>query len=426
MNAHIFGMLLAAYLLVGRWSVGRIDGSIDVDPVMQQPRMWIVVLLVLLAVALQRKPVASSKGKGFAPLDSAICIFLIYLIITGLWAPQVDAVYPKAFELFLMLTVALTILMSRGTLAHEKVQTGFWWTLVLVGLAMAGLAILNAAGGRIHVPGGGPNTFGRNMGLMALGAAYLASRYGTKATPITVAVMIVAAWLILMSGSRGALLSSTVGICILLIAARASLFAKLAIAGVIASGTAVLLFNTNSGNDALDIFQSRIVETTVYNRNLSSRDDLWLDAIDWARERPWFGWGLNGYLANSWTYPHNIFLEVTVEGGCVGLLLLLNVGRAWFSQVRRCNYHVPRVPLAGLALALTAAQTSGDLFDSRAVFLMLALSAPVIALPIRATRRQLLVSIQSPRHAGQIKATVAGSSLASLGVSNLRPTLNES
>jgi O-antigen ligase len=243
---------------------------------------------------------------------------------------------------------------------------------------MAGVAIWSSTGGRVYVPGGGPITFGRNMGLMALGGMHLTGRYGAKLIPVAAVLMAVALLLIMMCGSRGALLSTSIALLVLLVMARTSLVKKLAVSTAVALAGIAFLFTTGIGQDALEIFQSRIVETTIRDHHLAARDDLWQDAVDLAKERPLLGWGLNGYRANSWTYPHNMFLEVIVEGGSVGLLLLMNVGRAWWSQARRSRFQIPRVTVAALALVFTAAQTSGDLFDSRGVFLMLALSAPAV------------------------------------------------
>jgi O-antigen ligase len=259
---------------------------------------------------------------------------------------------------------------------------------VLAGAAMAGVAILKSTGGRVYIPGGGPITFGRNMGLMGLGAAYLAGRYGAAAKPVCVGLMLVAMLMVLLSGSRGALIASCVGALTLLVTARISVASKVAAAGALALIGAAILLNTRTGENARDVFESRIVEQTIHQRYLAGRDDLWLDAADWIQERPWLGWGLNGYRANSWTYPHNIFLEVTVEGGIVGLLLLLNIARIGWTQLRSIRFRVPRVPLAALALLTASAQSSGDLFDSRGVFLLIALIAPATVVVRRSVPRR--------------------------------------
>jgi O-antigen ligase len=140
--------------------------------------------------------------------------------------------------------------------------------------------------------------------------------------------------------------------------------------------TALAIVYTNAGHEAASVFQERIVGQTMEARHLAGRDDLWFQALEMVREKPLLGWGLDGFRANSWSYPHNIFLEVLVEGGAIGLVLMLNIGRAWRSHCKRMRSRLPRGPLVAFALTFTAAQTSGDLFDSRGVFLMLALSTP--------------------------------------------------
>jgi O-antigen ligase len=378
MISQVFGFLLAIYFLVGRWSIERLDGSLDDESLIRQPRVWIVAILATWAVLAISGRTKKQLGKSATSMDTAICLFLGYMLFASLWSTNSELACDKAIEVGLLLMVAIVFAIARSALDQAKVVDGFWWAMVLVGSAMAVFAIVSSTGGRIYVPGGGPNTFGRNMGLMAFGGMHLTGRYGAKLSPVAAAMMVIALLLIIMCGSRGALLSISVGLVVMLATAKTSLVKKVAVSAAVGFGGAAFLFFTSMGQDALEIFQTRIVDATIHDRYLSARDDLWQDAIDWAQERPVLGWGLNGYRANSWTYPHNMFLEVIVEGGGVGMLLLLNIGRGWWSQARRSRFEIPRVTFAALAVVFTAAQTSGDLFDSRGVFLMLALSAPAV------------------------------------------------
>jgi O-antigen ligase len=377
MTGNVFGFLLATYYLIGRWSMDRLDGAAGATSIIEEPRCWIVVSLIPVILLLRPRKTRQRLQAGSYSFDAATCLFLTYMLFTSLWAPSAELAYDKAQEVLLLLIVTVLIAASRSALAHEQIEQGFWWAMVAVGATMASVAIFYSTGGRIHVPGGGPNSFGRNMGLMGLGAAYLAIKYGREARPVCAVAIIVAMLMVLLCGSRGALLSFGMGTVVLFFTAREALAKKMTAAAAVALLGAALILSTRTGQNALDTFQSRIVETTLEKQHLSGREELWLDAVDWIHERPWFGWGLNAYRAKSWVYPHNIFLEVTMEGGIVGLALLLATAWIWWRHLRRCPSGVSRVALAGLALTFTAAQTSGDLFDSRGVFLMLALATPM-------------------------------------------------
>jgi O-antigen ligase len=375
-SSFIFGCLLALYFYIGRWTFARIEGDYASVPAVEQPRFWLVAALIAVCLIIQcSKPRAFQKFRLYQ-IDAAILAFLSYMILTAFWGSSAEMSAEKAFELSLIWTVALVISISRPRWLDDQVQLGFWSSMVAVGVAMGLLALWHGDDLRAYAPGGGPNTFSRNMGLMALGAMYLASRFGLAARIGGGLLVASAAMLIMRSGSRGGLLAFSVALGLYAVTAKSSLVKKSFVVGLMAAATAFALLYTDVGGQALEVFRGRIVEQTVENQYLAGRDDLWLQAIEMAIERPLAGWGLDGFRANSWNYPHNLFLEVTVEGGLVGLLFLLNIGRAWWAHSRRSRRPVSRAPFVALALTLTAAQTSGDLFDSRGVFLMIALSAP--------------------------------------------------
>ena len=411
MTAQIFGFLLAVYYLVGRWSFGRLEGAFGSEPLVEQPRFWVIVAMV--PVVLLMRPRTAQLGVRVRPtsVDLAVGWFLAYMILTALWAPSAELAGVKAGELALVLGVAVLIAASRPSLAHGDVQHGFWCMIVVVGIAMASLAFLYRTGGRIHVPSGGPNTFGRNMGLMGIGAAYLAARYGQAARPACVAAIVVAMLMVLLCGSRGGLLATSVAVATFTVTARTSLSSKILIVAVLAGATAGAISFTDVGHNAAEVFRNRIVEQTLENRYFAARDVLWTDAWAMICEKPFFGWGLNGFRANSWTYPHNIFLESLVEGGVVGLALLLMIPWVWWRGFRRSGARISRVQLAALALLLTAAQTSGDLFDSRGVFLLIALATPTTAVAQRAASRRS----RGRAHAATYGFTPKGSTIGGQG-----------
>jgi O-antigen ligase len=393
--AFFFGSILAMYYFIGRWTFARLDGDNTIAPMVEQPRLWLVAILVAMAIAIQCG--LSRRAKQFRPAgtDFAIIAFLGYMLLTSVWGPDTELARGKLFEVSLLITVAAVIAVSRNSSLDDQLHLGFWTTIVAIGVALGGLALLYGSDSRAYAPGGGPNTFGRNMGLTAFGAVYLASRYGSVVRFGSVGMFAAAAMLVIRSGSRGGLLSFGVSAATYTVCAKMSIGKKALIVASVGAATAAALFYTDTGQQAIEVFGGRILQQTVENRYLSGRDELWFDALEMMQERPIFGWGLDGYRANSWNYPHNIFLEVAVEGGAIGVLLLLNIPRAWFQHVRHAKLPVSRSHLAALVLTFVAAQSSGDLFDSRGVFLMAALSIPPLAASRGASRFRTTVPIRT-------------------------------
>lgn len=379
---HLIGACLACYFLIGRWNLLRLEGEFDDVNAIQDPRVWIISLAAAAVLLL-----SCFNYRGWwqqfrlQRIDAAILVLLGYLLLTAVWGPDAELAASKAYEVTLLIAVAAIVAITRQREAATNLAKGFFFTLLAIGGAMAFYAIYQSTGGRIAAPGGGPNTFGRNMGLTALSALYFASRPGVNiTTKISAAGMVVVALLlILMCGSRGGLMSACMGAMTIIVLSRTSLARKAVVLATLALLAAAALLYTPAGRNALDVFEHRIVEQTIENRYLSSRDDLWAHALELGQVNPVAGLGLNGYQANSWTYPHNLVLEIWVEGGAIGVLLLAVAGFLFARECWRYRDHVSSPGLAAFVLALVAAQASGDIYDSRGVFLLMALIAPVAA-----------------------------------------------
>ncbi len=124
---------------------------------------------------------------------------------------------------------------------------------------------------------------------------------------------------------------------------------------------------------------------------------------------------LVGHGAGSWplligrpdktSYPHNLFLELTVETGVVGLLLFLAVVGVALRPVSLERLRRDPQALCAMMLfvsALSNAMTTGDLPGNRAIFLALGLLALFAVRPIAAApaKRSLSAPLPSPSHAG--------------------------
>lgn len=397
--AFLLGSLIALYFLLGRWTFARLQGDFDQLPLYEQPRVWVIgaiaVLSGLIYFTLYERGLTELRQ-----IDFAIIAWLSYMLISSLWAPDSQLASEKAMEVVMLLVVALSIAMIRSPATEGKALLGFWYALVAIGAAMGLLALYMSAGGRVFTPTGGPNIFGRNMGLVGVGALMLATRNVAVAQLSLYVVVVLSAMWVVMCGSRGALLATGLAGFVLLLTSKTRIATKFLAVVSFSLASLVVFLNTEAGRNAIDVFRLRILQQTVEQRYTADRDDLFSEAVELGLARPFTGWGLSGFRANSWTYPHNLFLEAFSEGGIVGLSLLLWIFWIWWRTLRRNPQAKTGTNLATMALMVTAACFSGNFYDSRGVFLFLALSIDPLTspVPIRTDPSATVVS-HARRHA---------------------------
>jgi O-antigen ligase len=381
---RIAGAALALFLVSGSWSLARVAG---VEPLaIWQPRVWAVAILVAMALLPgPRRPRLTPS----ALLPELAWLGFSLLAVT--WAPDLLIARDQGVDLVLLIAVALALhrlgLGGQIEVLAASLRTGL---LVLL-LGLAAMALLGGVGGgRLAVLGGGPNVFGRNMGLLCVLA--LERALDLVPRPISAAgsprrsglvgwavVACVAAGLVALSGSRGAMISSFVAVSLLLTLGRARLGRRLAVAlGVLGLFLALLLF-TSLGARVSEAFATRVLDLLFVDRYVSSRDRIYVFALEAGAARPLVGHGIGSFAASTpWPYAHNIMLDAWYETGVVGVALLgLYLGRsarvlAWLGS------HGREVWLAAAVLIFVGAQFSGGRYDCRGllVFTALALALP--------------------------------------------------
>lgn len=115
-----------------------------------------------------------------------------------------------------------------------------------------------------------------------------------------------------------------------------------------------------------------------------ARMSMWLGSVPLWGNNPLFGSGIGGYpiimgYGDVRSYPHNIFLEIIVELGLVGLFLfvmLLFVGFRSLGTLRAIrNDPIRLIILMLFTFTMGGALISGDLHDNRLLFMMIGLMA---------------------------------------------------
>ena len=370
----VCGVLLALFLLLGRWSPVRSVGLETSELLM--PRTWVVVLLALLAhgVGASRRERRPRGARAVVLLELLVGGWLVAALS---WSPDVVGAWPKAYEVILvMMAVLSTHRVVEGT-RPQVFMGALWLSLLAVTGLMAAMALvsLSSASGRLAVLGGGPNVFGRNMGVLALIALARALRSGSSR--LWTAATALGMLLVILSGSRGAMVATTVAAITLVALARVAPLRLLAAGGVLVGVATLVLLYTKVGQLALAYVENRLVLLLIQEQYMSGREVLYANGVRLVEQAPIMGGGLASFrLLGLGVYPHNLFLEHWCDGGLPAVLFLLAALLTAAVGAWRRGWPNPTA-LALAVLFFVAAQVSGDFFDTRTLFLML----PLLSVP---------------------------------------------
>ena len=362
--ATLLGIAMALFLLSGRWNLERvvaIDGS-----AFTAPRVWLVAAVLFVALM----PLVRPRRDVVPP--AGLLAFVGYFLMSALWAPDSHLASQKAIDLLVM---TLGILSLRRLTSHVGIKptTQRLWHVFAVtfgAFALVGLASsLLGGGGRLSVLGGGPNVYGRNMGVLlvvCLGAMLDQGR--ARGWPLV--GVLIAGLLVVLTGSRGALGGTLIGVASLLFMRRIQPGRTAIAITFSAAGLAALVQWTAVGRAALESFRERVIVLTFQQSYDSGRGPLRDAALDMIARKPWLGDGLNGFRARGHgVYPHNLELEALTDGGLLGLLMLGVALAVPLLAIAIRSRKVDPVTAAVFLLHLACAQVSGDFYDSRGVFL---------------------------------------------------------
>lgn len=378
LESAVGGFMIGVFQLVGRSYFGQFVGAGDRLWYLQL-RLWVLTALSiwLLGVVVAQVPGAvRGFAGGVRRWSVMIVIFVAYMVVTALWAPEPTLAAMKAYDLwYIAWSCSLTVVALRVCGVGSTIS-GFWLAVFGLGafLAAAGVsaAIANPSVSRLSALGGGPNVFGRNMGLLTLAALHFVLEHNKRRVrTVALSIVPIAALLVLFSGSRGAMIALFVGVVVYLIARRFDRRTRVTILlSTIAGAVAV---STVLGRRAISVFGHRFLRLLLVEGYTSNRTSLLIDGITAGLENPIGGMGLAGFaqVDSYGTYPHNIIVEAFAEGGVFGLVFLcIPFGMFVWHRMRGRRLSDP-VTVAGLLLLGVSSSISGDLFDARGVFLLL-------------------------------------------------------
>lgn len=322
----------------------------------------IIVMFVVFILGMmhERKNIAIHKYAVFE------VIWLILTLVSMLWSTQ-----PMNFSLIITYAsmVSLLIIFSdTGIMGEKEYQLclmaymlgGLLLAIILIGWGQTGRAY--SLSGRLTInimgiEGGDENNLSAVIApgvIIAFGRMMSSKKRMVKL--FFLLSMIALLYAQMLTGSRGGLLSSTIGLfCALL-------FSSTGGKKIIGTILVVLAVYILIDKYLPEVLQTRFLNIEGYQSG-SGRKDIWEVALAEWGSHPIFGLGLNGWYTASVAKmgrlygTHNTYLKVALDVGIVGLVFYL------FPYVDAIRLHIKNKSGVGLGI-LIAAMVSGFFLDS--------------------------------------------------------------
>lgn len=377
----VLGLCLTFYISAGRFSLSRFFGKLeqalpraitasqqyDVDVLnyLLEPRVWALILTFVLW--RRREDIGTTI---YTNAFKFAAVFFVFAASSFLWSLNASESVGKAFEVAFALIPAYLTITDRDR--DDIILVAFWSTLALLGASFLIVAaqVPSKGLGRLSLPTGGPIVFGRYMVLMGMMAIAAAQRWKNGWAWAIVAVLSFVG--VGLSGSRGPLLAWAVGIGAMvvcgLIAQNLQARAKVYSIGVAAAAGVIAFATVQSLGNKLTLI-NRLVDRESGGVYLSQRDTLVAEALQIWMRTPAQGTGLGTFsAAGGWhAYPHNLFMELLVDLGYIGLVLFLcmlwTYSKIFLTDKQAWTWVVP-----SLIACIAPVAVSGDFYDSRIVF----------------------------------------------------------
>lgn len=329
--------------------------------------------LAALVVFLPRRA-GTARGPVLGPLSAMLLVVAAYGLLSVAWA-EVPAMSLKRW-VAAMLLGAGAVAACRGMTFGSLVRLVFVVTLIEAGVAvlfeLASGAFASASEGYRFSGGLHPNALALvSAFLAASGVAVWRQRRQPVEGAAAAAGIALGLSVLVMTRSRTTLVSLlAAGLVVFLVSSRPARFKGL-VAGALALLLAALVLSPS--------LRAPVLSAALLGRDTDTdRTPIWLDCLEYAGQRPLFGYGFNGFWTpthvediasmEKWgvAEAHSAYLEVLLDGGYVGLLLTgVLLALSLFLALRR--WRTTAATEDGFALAVLVFAALHGVLESGAV-----------------------------------------------------------
>ena len=347
--------------------------------------LTILITVVVLITSRGRFTIDSENRKTFL----TFLVYMGYCALSFLWSPDAELGTKNAMGMLLLIIIAFIFSTTAETYKYHDIMLYCW---IAVGIISACLYIF---GQKTQV-----GIYGSRTSLMILGTPTDPNEYAglfcitTSCSCIMLLKARKAKWklilllsigielyAVLMTGSRGALLSTLIALlATLFIAGKISIKTML-----LAFGTIIILMlffvNWVLPNLPVDILKRLSIEALLNDQG-SGRSGIWIDALNQFCNgsvlNMLFGYGAGGISAGTSivsTTMHNQFIQQLVNYGIIGFVLYVIVLFRTLRVVRKKNREYIGALLGMFAMSLTI--TMGPSYKPFWILLMMVFLQPV-------------------------------------------------
>ena len=339
---------------------------------------------------------------------SIVYLFLIFGLLLGIsymYTASPDYGFRKIlrFNTFAVTMFISPLLIIKSPADSKRLLSYFYFLLVIIigimllqfvyFLKWGDFAIVLAYWNRISIPGANPIQVSRYLAIGAAMMIALLIRNRPSRSLHYFAILFVILLSIILSGSRGPLVSIIIGSIVYAILYERKHSSRIFGYGILAIGTIItllLVLPESLTQRFFDISQGSVIMTQQGVRRISTiatRYEFWSMSI-----QAWFssitsffiGLGAGGFSSlfiwRDWHwYPHNLFFEIIAELGLIGLvigvLFIIKSYKIINKGIQRGSFtDHSALWVAGTVVMFIAAQFSGDINDNRILWMFIGIS----------------------------------------------------
>ncbi len=339
---------------------------------------------------------------------SIVYLFLIFGLLLGIsyiYTVSPDYGFRKIlrFNTFAVTMFISPLLIIKSPADSKRLLSYFYFLLVIIigimllqfvyFLKWGDFAIVLAYWNRISIPGANPIQVSRYLAIGAAMMIALLIRNKPSQSLHYFAILFVILLSIILSGSRGPLVSIIIGSIVYAILYERKHSSRIFGYGILAIGTIItllLLLPESLTQRFFDISQGSVIMTQQGVRRISTiatRFEFWSMSLQaWFSSITSFFIGLGAgsfsslFIWRDWRwYPHNLFFEIIAELGLIGLvigvLFIIKSYQIINKGIQRGSFtDHSALWVAGTVVMFIAAQFSGDINDNRILWMFIGVS----------------------------------------------------